>query len=68
MTTCLMWIWIPIGYPLSKILDAILGHHELTRFNNKELKALFGLHTVESLKRTEHTPHFEEGKGGLTEI
>lgn len=63
-----MWIVIIIGYPLSKVLDFVLGHHELTWFNNKELKALFGLHTVESLKWTPHTPHFEEGKGGLTNI
>lgn len=47
LTKGLMYLWIILGYPLSKILDCILGHHELTRFNNKELKALFGLHTVD---------------------
>ena len=54
----LMWLLIPIGYPLSKALDFILGHHELTRFNNKELKALLGLHTEDCLERTKFAPKY----------
>jgi metal transporter CNNM len=56
MTKCLMWILILLGFPLSKILDYVLGHHELTRFNNKELKALIGLHSAHALKNTKLTP------------
>lgn len=63
-----MWFLILLGYPLAKTLDFILGHHEQTRFNNKELKALIGLHSQYALKSTKHVPDFPEGKGGLTNL
>lgn len=39
---CIFWI---ICYPISKILDCLLGHHEnKVRFGKKDLKALVKLH------------------------
>jgi metal transporter CNNM len=46
----LMKITSPISWPLAKILDLIMGEHEITRFNNVELKHLIKLHTKDALR------------------
>ncbi|XP_021760151.1 DUF21 domain-containing protein At4g14240-like [Chenopodium quinoa] len=47
----LMIICYPIAYPISKVLDALLGHHTAL-FRRAQLKALVSIHSM------------EEGKGG----
>ncbi|XP_057535991.1 DUF21 domain-containing protein At4g14240-like [Amaranthus tricolor] len=47
----LMIICYPIAFPISKVLDAILGH-DTTLFRRAQLKALVSIHSM------------EEGKGG----
>lgn len=47
----LMIICYPIAYPIGKILDCVLGHHEAV-FRRAQLKALVSIHSK------------EEGKGG----
>ena len=39
-----------ICYPLSKILDRVLGEHDITRFKNDQLKALVNLHSKKALE------------------
>lgn len=34
-----------LTYPISKLLDKILGEHDLTRFKNDQLKALVQMHS-----------------------
>ena len=34
-----------ISFPISKILDKLLGEHHITRFSNKDLKTLIDLHS-----------------------
>ena len=46
----LMKITSPISWPLAKILDLIMGEHEITRVNNVELKHLIKLHTKDALR------------------
>ena len=49
MTKCLMILLGVISYPISLLLDCLLRHRELNRFNNNDLKALIGLHSVSAL-------------------
>ena len=49
MTKCLMILLGVISYPISLMLDCLLRHRELNRFNNNDLKALIGLHSVSAL-------------------
>ena len=39
-----------IAYPLSKLLDLVMGKHGMKRYNNKEIKALLQLHSRRVLK------------------
>jgi hypothetical protein len=39
-----------ICYPISKILDRLLGEHDLTRFKNDQLKTLVQLHSKKALE------------------
>lgn len=41
----LMFIWWPLSYPISIVLDKLLGMHHKTRFQNSDLKALIELHS-----------------------
>ncbi|GMH16416.1 hypothetical protein Nepgr_018257 [Nepenthes gracilis] len=50
----LVWICFPIAYPISKLLDYLLGHH-VTLFRRAELKTLVDLHGNEAGKGGELT-------------
>ena len=39
-----------VCYPISRILDHILGEHDLTRFKNDQLKALVQMHSLKALE------------------
>lgn len=40
-----------VTYPLSKILDYVLGeHHDITRFKNDQLKILVNMHSQKALQ------------------
>jgi len=45
-----MKVTSPISWPIAKLLDLMMGEHEVTRFNNIELKHLISLHTKDALK------------------
>jgi len=44
-----MYITIPLSWPIGKLLDKLMGEHELQRYNNEELKHLILLHTKKAL-------------------
>ncbi|KAL3531365.1 hypothetical protein ACH5RR_010687 [Cinchona calisaya] len=50
----LMIICFPIAYPIGKILDAVLGHHDAL-FRRAQLKALVSIHSQEAGKGGELT-------------
>jgi len=50
LTKCLMIVESIIAYPLSKILDLIMGEHNKSRYNNTDLKALIELHSENAIK------------------
>ena len=62
-----MLVLAVVCYPISRILDVILGEHEITRYKNDQLKALVTLHSKKALDEInymqEHTPDM-----GLTNI
>ncbi|KAI7986394.1 DUF21 domain-containing protein [Camellia lanceoleosa] len=66
----LVWICFPIAYPISKLLDFLLGHGHVALFRRTELKTLVDLHGNEAGKGGELT-HDETtiiaGALGLTE-
>lgn len=40
----LMFIFFPVAYPIAKILDKLLGHNGINRFQRKELAELVEMH------------------------
>ena len=44
-----MYASCPLSYPISLLLDVVLGKHEKARFLNADLKALIDLHQRASL-------------------
>lgn len=46
----LMFICFPIAYPISKVLDCILGHNQSALFRRAQLKALVSIHGLEAGK------------------
>ncbi|KAI7991451.1 DUF21 domain-containing protein [Camellia lanceoleosa] len=66
----LVWICFPVAYPISKLLDFLLGHGHVALFRRAELKTLVDLHGNEAGKGGELT-HDETtiiaGALGLTE-
>lgn len=52
-------VFFPIGYPLGKLLDCLLGHESGTFYRRAELKELVGIH--------EFSPDAEEGEERLTQ-
>jgi len=52
-----MYISAPISYPISLLLDYLLGTHTKSRFRNTDLVALIELHTHNALK---HLHHFHD--------
>ncbi|KAI3410678.1 uncharacterized protein J3R85_018583 [Psidium guajava] len=51
----LVWICFPIAYPISKLLDFILGHRHVALFRRAELKTLVNFHGNEAGKGGELT-------------
>nr|GMD07219.1 DUF21 domain-containing protein At2g14520 [Ipomoea batatas] len=51
----LVWICFPIAYPISKLLDFLLGHENKALFRRAELKTLVNLHGNEAGKGGELT-------------
>ena len=49
VTLTLMYASCPLSYPISLLLDVLLGKHEKARFLNADLKALIDLHQRASL-------------------
>jgi metal transporter CNNM len=61
----LMWATFLVSFPISKLLDKLLGEKHITRFNNDQLKNLVLLHSANALKQVEE--NLPEGISGLTE-
>ncbi|PAN45722.1 hypothetical protein PAHAL_9G137500 [Panicum hallii] len=51
----LVWICFPVAYPISKLLDCVLGHGQTALFRRAELKTLVTLHGNEAGKGGELT-------------
>uniref|UniRef100_A0A6N2L3G6 CNNM transmembrane domain-containing protein n=1 Tax=Salix viminalis TaxID=40686 RepID=A0A6N2L3G6_SALVM len=51
----LVWICFPVAYPISKLLDFLLGHGHAALFRRAELKTLVNLHGNEAGKGGELT-------------
>ncbi|GAB2219376.1 hypothetical protein Drorol1_Dr00007011 [Drosera rotundifolia] len=51
----LVWICFPVAYPISKLLDYLLGHDRKALFRRAELKTLVDLHGNEAGKGGELT-------------
>ncbi|CAL5419718.1 unnamed protein product [Camellia sinensis] len=51
----LVWICFPVAYPISKLLDFLLGHGHVALFRRVELKTLVDLHGNEAGKGGELT-------------
>jgi metal transporter CNNM len=51
LTSFLMKITYPLSYPISLLLDKLVGKHSKSRFVNTDLKGLIELHTLEALEK-----------------
>ncbi|CAI9294487.1 unnamed protein product [Lactuca saligna] len=51
----LVWVCFPVAYPISKLLDYLLGHEHVALFRRAELKTLVNLHGNEAGKGGELT-------------
>lgn len=54
-----------ICYPISRILDRILGEHDLVRFKNDQLRALVQMHSQKALEEMQIN---SSGDMGLTHM
>ncbi|XP_024966358.1 DUF21 domain-containing protein At2g14520-like isoform X2 [Cynara cardunculus var. scolymus] len=51
----LVWVCFPVAYPISKLLDYLLGHEHVALFRRAELKTLVNMHGNEAGKGGELT-------------
>ncbi|PWA37064.1 hypothetical protein CTI12_AA594030 [Artemisia annua] len=51
----LVWVCFPVAYPISKLLDYLLGHEQVALFRRAELKTLVNMHGNEAGKGGELT-------------
>ncbi|XP_048128317.1 DUF21 domain-containing protein At2g14520-like isoform X3 [Rhodamnia argentea] len=51
----LLWMCFPVAYPISKVLDFLLGHDRVALFRRAELKTLVDMHGNEAGKGGELT-------------
>lgn len=63
----LMWITSPISYPIAKLLDKLMGDHEVQRYNNEELRYLILLHTKQALSQMD-VEHLPQDVSGLNRV
>jgi metal transporter CNNM len=50
----MMYFFAVVGYPISKLLDIILGEHDITRFKNDQLKTLVQMHSQSALNEIKY--------------
>lgn len=60
-----MYISSPLSYPISLLLDVILGTHTKSRFQNNDLVALIELHTHNALKKIAEDSNQEHDENSL---
>ena len=58
-----MYISSPLSYPISLLLDCLLGIHTKSRFQNNDLVALIELHTHNALMKL----NIDDNKGGTSD-
>ncbi|KAK7246662.1 hypothetical protein RIF29_41532 [Crotalaria pallida] len=64
----LVWICSPVAFPLSKVLDYLLGHRKEAIFRRAELKTLVNLHGNEAGKGGELSHHETSIISGALEL
>lgn len=62
----LMWATWPLSYPIGLLLDYVLGHQKIQRYDNDALKKLVLLHSQKALLSLEE--HLPEGIQGLSDL
>jgi CBS domain containing-hemolysin-like protein len=60
----LMYLTIPVSWPIGKLLDYMMGEHKIERYDNDELKQLIMLHTKKALDEVD-SDHLSDGVSGL---
>jgi len=59
------FLFFPIAYPISLLLDYVIGHSDMTMYNRTEISTMMRLHREEGVKRaTYHQNKSKKGKGG----
>ncbi|KAK9066976.1 hypothetical protein SSX86_014300 [Deinandra increscens subsp. villosa] len=64
----LVWIWFPVAYPISKVLDCILGKGHVSLFRRAELKTLVDFHGNKAGKGGSLSHHETTIIGGALEL
>ncbi|PWA93590.1 hypothetical protein CTI12_AA069430 [Artemisia annua] len=64
----LVWVWFPVAYPISKVLDWILGKGHASLFRRAELKTLVDFHGNKAGKGGSLSLHETTIIGGALEL
>ncbi|PWA89892.1 hypothetical protein CTI12_AA083070 [Artemisia annua] len=64
----LVWVWFPVAYPISKVLDCILGKGHASLFRRAELKTLVDFHGNKAGKGGSLSLHETTIIGGALEL
>lgn len=62
----LMFVLGIVCYPLSRLLDLVLGEHDITRYKNDQLKALVKMHSRKALEEIHY--HMGAENVGLSQL